>query len=185
VCSLSGKLAGPDCPHHRLEYFAPGSEPHETCHYHRRVPIDKRNGLLASSRCPARFVEEEVLVDLPRRYESWARSQHLEIAPKDYSPYCGRVKPAPEPRVVIREPREKSRYLWDPDTPAEFSTIRLAASVSPRTEEIVWIVDGVPVARVGYPHETRWSLEPGTHVIEAAMAQRPLSSRPVTVVVSD
>ena len=77
--------------------------------------------------------------------------------------------------------------VWEASyrTPAEFATIRLAAKVSPRSEDIVWIIDGVPVARVGYPHEYRWSLEPGTHVIKAAMAQRPHSSPPVTVVVSD
>ncbi|MBW1808492.1 MAG: transglycosylase domain-containing protein [Deltaproteobacteria bacterium] len=185
ICPVSGKLAGPDCPHHRFEYYAPGSEPYENCAYHRKVKIDRRNGLLASLRCPSKFIEDRVLLDLPIQYERWARTQHLELAPKTVSPFCGGRPLELKPSVVIDEPKDQSRYFWDPDTPEEFSTIRLAANVWPRTEEIVWVIDGVPVAKVGYPHEFRWSLVKGKHTIEAAMLNRPNSSRPVTVVVAD
>jgi len=185
VCPLSGKVAGPECPNHRVEYFAPGTEPYETCPYHRKVEVDRRNGLLATGRCPERFVDERVLVDLPVRYEFWARAQHLELAPKQTSPLCGAAPDTRPPALTIAEPRNKARYLYDPDTPKEFSTIRLAARVWPRSEEIVWIIDGVPVAKVGYPHEFRWPIEKGRHVIEAAMVQRGKTARPVTVVVAD
>jgi len=185
ICSLSGKLAGPDCPHHRVEYFKPGTEPVEECHYHQKVKIDRRNGLLATRYCPGRFVEERVLVDLPGSYSKWARGQHLELAPKLQSPLCGGWREEKLPAVEISAPTNYSRYLWDPDTPAEYSTIRLAADVTPKDEDIIWIVDGIPVAKVGYPHEYRWSLEPGVHKIKAALAQRPTISSPVTVVVSD
>jgi penicillin-binding protein 1C len=185
ICPVSGKLAGPDCPHHRFEYYAPGSEPYENCPYHRKIKIDRRNGLLASLRCPAKFIEDRVLLDLPVQYEPWARTQHLELAPKTVSPFCGGRPAELKPSVAIDEPKDQSRYFWDPDTPEEFSTIRLAANVWPRTEEIVWVIDGVPVAKVGYPHEFRWPLVKGKHTIEAAMLNRPKSSRPVTVVVAD
>jgi len=185
ICSLSGKQAGPDCPHHRVEFFKPGSEPVEECPYHQKVKIDKRNGLLATRYCPGRFVEERVLVDLPDTYSKWARGQHLELAPKLESPLCGGWREEKPPAVKISAPTNYSRYLWDPDTPAEYSTIRLAADVTPKDEDIIWIVDGIPVAKVGYPHEYRWSLEPGVHKIKAALAQRPAISSPVTVVVSD
>ncbi len=185
ICSLSGKLAGPDCPHHRIEYFRPGTEPVEECPYHRKVKIDRRNGLLATKYCTSRFVEARVLVDLPDVYSKWARGQHLELAPKLQSPLCGGWREEKPPEVTISAPTNYSRYLWDPDTPAEYSTIRLSADVTPRDEDIIWIVDGVPVAKVGYPHEYRWSLEPGVHKIKAALAQRSTMSSPVTVVVSD
>jgi penicillin-binding protein 1C len=87
--------------------------------------------------------------------------------------------------VAITEPHAGSRYLWDPDTPPSSSAIRLAARVEPADEEIVWLVDGKPVARVGYPHAARWPLKPGTHTVEARMARRSEASRPVTVVVED
>jgi len=184
ICPLSGKLAGDECPSHRIEYFTPGSEPFERCPYHRKVGIDLRNGLLAES-CPPRFVEERVLLNLPPRYAPWARYQHLELAPREKSPLCGARPVERAPTIAITEPRDHARFLWDPDTPPEFSTIRLAAQVHPRVEEIVWIVDGIPVAKVGYPHEFRWILEKGRHVIEAALATRPRVSEPVTVVIAD
>jgi penicillin-binding protein 1C len=60
-----------------------------------------------------------------------------------------------------------------------------AAAVQPATEEVVWLVDGQPVARVGYPHEARWSLTPGPHVIRAALAGGRELSSPVRIVVDD
>jgi penicillin-binding protein 1C len=36
VCPLSGKLAGPDCPHGKVEHFAPGTVPTATCDWHER-----------------------------------------------------------------------------------------------------------------------------------------------------
>jgi penicillin-binding protein 1C len=77
------------------------------------------------------------------------------------------------------------RLLFDPDTPAAASTLRLAAEVSPSTEPIVWLVDGVPVATVSYPYEYRWSVTPGRHIITAAMSRYAEVSPPLTVVVED
>jgi penicillin-binding protein 1C len=77
------------------------------------------------------------------------------------------------------------KLLFDPDTPASAATLRLAAEVTPSSEPIVWLVNGVPVATVSYPHEYRWPVTPGRHVITAAMARRSQVSRPLTVVVED
>ncbi|MBN2359739.1 MAG: transglycosylase domain-containing protein [Deltaproteobacteria bacterium] len=184
VCSLSGLLAGPDCPHPAVEHFAPGSEPVKVCPFHRRVRVDRRNGLLASADCPRDLAEERLLLDLPERYEVWARQQRLELAPREPSPLCG-PPPFEEPQVRIVSPPDNGRYLWDPDTPVEFATLRFEAQVRPRAESIVWLVDGVPVAQVGYPHQFRWQLTPGRHVVQASMAQRPARSQPITVTVVD
>jgi penicillin-binding protein 1C len=73
----------------------------------------------------------------------------------------------------------------DPDTPAEYATVKLTAKVEPSDEDVVFLVDGVPVARVGYPHEFRWSLTPGIHSIRVALLDRPTVSEPITIVVKD
>jgi penicillin-binding protein 1C len=185
ICPLSGKLAGPECPNHRVEAFAPGAEPVETCPYHALVQLDVRNGLRAGARCPSDFVATRAMLDLPDEYTLWARRQRLELAPRQVSPLCASQTPTGPPSISIREPKNKVRFLFDPDTPAEYSTIRLSAKVTPASEEIVWIVDGTPVARVRYPHELRWSFQPGTHTIRAAMEHRPQVSPQVTVVVED
>ncbi|WP_084610049.1 penicillin-binding protein 1C [Archangium violaceum] len=185
VCPLSGRLAGPECPHRKSEWFVPGTAPAESCPFHAKVRLDRRNGLRAGPTCPEREVVTRVMLALPEEYEQWARRQHLDIAPLRESPLCPSRPEELEPKVAIREPRGTVRLLYDPDTPASASTLRLAADVTPSTEPIVWMVDGVPVAEVGYPHEFRWSLRPGRHVITAAMVHRPQVSQPVTVVVED
>jgi penicillin-binding protein 1C len=185
VCPLSGRLAGPECPHRKSEWFVPGTAPAESCPFHTKVRLDRRNGWRAGPTCPEREVVTRVMLALPEEYEQWARRQHLDTAPLRESPLCPSRPEELEPKVAIREPRGTVRLLYDPDTPASASTLRLAADVTPSTEPIVWLVDGVPVAEVSYPHEFRWSLRPGQHVITAAMVHRPQVSQPVTVVVED
>jgi penicillin-binding protein 1C len=121
---------------------------------------------------------------LPETYAPWARRQGLAIAPTAESPLCP-TSFSQERRVTIREPRSMSRFLFDPNTPRELSTVRLAASVTPATEEIVWLVDDEPIARVGYPHEVRWPLRPGRHTIRARLAHSGDVSAAITVVVDD
>ena len=184
VCAISGHVPGPGCTHTRSEWFIPGTEPHELCPFHVEVAIDLRNGLRAGPSCPAEVVIRQQLLDLPETYEPWARKQRLAIAPAAFSPLCPVGEPV-APKISIREPRPRSRYLFDPDTPRELSTVRFAAAVTPANEDIVWLVDGAPVGRVGYPHELRWHLTPGAHVIRARLAQSAETTAAVTVVVDD
>jgi penicillin-binding protein 1C len=128
------------------------------------------------------------MLSLPADYEPWARAQHLEIAPAQESPLCpGDAALAAEarPSVRIREPHAKARYLADPDTPPELSSVKLAASVLPRSAQIDWIVDGRVLERVGFPHEARLPLTPGPHTIRAALVGRAVESAPVTIVVDE
>lgn len=184
VCAISGHMPGPGCTNTRSEWFIAGTEPHESCPFHVEVALDIRNQLRAGPSCPPQFVIKQQLLDLPETYEPWARKQRLAIAPAAFSPLCP-VGEAVAPKIAIREPRPKSRYLFDPDTPRELSTVRFAAAVTPANEDIVWLVDGAPVGRVGYPHELRWHLSPGTHVIRARLAQSGETTAAVTVVVDD
>ncbi len=184
VCALSGRLPGPSCPHLKSEHFVRGTEPADACPFHAQVKLDARTGLLAGPSCPASVVTTRAMLKLPEVYASWARKQRLTIAPTLESPLCPSTDPLVR-TVRIREPLPASRYLFDPDTPRELATLKLAAAVQPATEEVVWLVDGQPVARVGYPHEARWSLTPGPHVIRAALAGGKELSSPVRIVVDD
>ena len=184
VCAISGHVPGPGCTNTRSEWFIAGTEPHESCPFHVEVALDVRNHLRAGPSCPREFVVKQQLLDLPETYEPWARKQRLAIAPAAFSPLCP-VGEELAPKIAIREPRPKSRYLFDPDTPRELSTVRFAAAVSPANEEIVWLVDGAPVGKVGYPHELRWHLSPGTHVVRARLAQSGETTATVTVTVDD
>jgi penicillin-binding protein 1C len=149
------------------------------------VRLDRRNGLRAGPACADADVVTRVMLDLPEVYTQWARGQRLDVAPRQDSPLCPAREEELDPHVAIREPRGTVKLLFDPDTPASASTLRLAAEVTPSSEPIVWLVNGVPVATVSYPHEYRWPVTPGRHVITAAMARRAQVSRPLTVVVED
>jgi penicillin-binding protein 1C len=183
VCALSGRLPGPGCTHLKTELFLPGTEPHEPCPFHVEVSVDTRNGLLAGPACPRAFVRTAPMLALPETYASWAAKQHLAIAPTAESPLCPTAKVTP--RVAIREPRTNARFLFDPDTPRELSTVHFQAQVSPANEEVVWLVDGTPVAQVAWPHDLRWPMTKGTHVVKARLAHSAEASRPVTIVVDD
>lgn len=184
VCALSGRLPGPTCPHLKTELFVAGTEPSAPCPFHAAVRLDRRTGLLAGPGCPAAVVEVKPMLALPEVYGPWARRQRLALAPLLESPLCPTRDPSVR-AVRIREPAPASRFLFDPDTPRELSTVRLSAAVQPATEEVVWLVDGAPVARVGYPHEARWPLTPGSHVIRAVMAGGREASAPVRITVDD
>lgn len=186
ICSLSGHLASENCPHTKVESFQPGTEPHHACKVHRPVLVDRRNQLLADETCPPEVRLERVMLSLPDRYRRWAKAAHLDLAPTQLSPLCasGAVA-APAEHLAMREPQTGVRLLFDPDTPPEFSTIRLAADVSPRDRDVVFLVDGEPVAKVGYPHEVRWPVSIGRHTIEVAFAEQPGRSAPVRIVVVD
>lgn len=185
VCPLSGRRAGPLCPHRKPEVFAPGTEPTGVCPFHAMVKLDVRNGLRAGPSCPKAFVSERAMLDLPATYDAWAASQRLEIAPKAFSPLCRDASYGESARVTIREPRTNTRFLWDPDTPKEAAALRLSARVEPPDEEILWVVDGAPLAKVGYPHSVRWSPTPGWHTIAARMVRRAQASGEVRIKVED
>ncbi len=182
VCLASGLIAGAHCPHHRIEYFRPGTEPVQTCGYHREVALDRRNGLLATRDCPSRFVIKRNMLTLPERYSSWSRQGHIDVAPTRPSPLCAGGE-FDHPFVSITEPKTGSRFIWDPDTPREFATLKIAAKVIPATQPVVFLVDDVPVAKADYPYEFRWSITPGRHTIRAAMLNTAHESLPVTITV--
>jgi penicillin-binding protein 1C len=183
VCALSGRLAGPECTTTRTELFLPGTEPHETCAWHQRVGVDVRTGDRATDACPPSFVQQRAVVDLPPQYERWARQKHLRLAPHDTSRLCGGGSDGAT-RVELIEPQNGVRFVFDPDTPPEFATVRLAAEVRGGSDEdVVFLVDDAPVARVGAPWEARWTLSPGKHTVVAVLARAGTTSRPATIVV--
>jgi penicillin-binding protein 1C len=181
VCTLSGRLATDDCSHHKVEYFAAGTEPTTGCPFHARVKLDRRNGLRAGPSCPTQFVETRALIDLPEAYDAWARRLHLALAPRAHSPLCPEERASESVSVAVREPQDHARFLMDPDAPPALSTVQLRAHVTPPDAQVVWLVDGTPFATVGYPFEARWPLSPGTHTIVAALAHQSTASKPVTV----
>ncbi len=167
VCPLTGQRAGPACEGAFDEHFAPGSTPDAACRAHVHLP-DDRSG------------SRRTFVDLPARYADWMRRTGLEPPPGARGSDPGLLERR-TPRIRIVSPRPGSQFIIDPDAPAEASTLRLQATVDPPSAQVVWFVDGEPVAVADPPYISRWPLEPGAHWIEARLPFSDVRSPPVRV----
>jgi penicillin-binding protein 1C len=193
LCTLTGKRATEACDRVSLEWFTAGQEPVSSCDAHHRVAVDTRNGLLASSRTPPRFLEVRTFVQLPPVYAAWAARGGFARPPEGVSPLSAKVRdrsngPAPltfgrPVNIEITSPEDGLRLLRDPETPAGMATLALQAAVDPPTGQVLWYVDGAPFQLVDYPYTARWPLEPGEHTIQAQLPHTDVASRPVRVVV--
>lgn len=88
ICTRSGLRAATDCPHTTEELFLADTAPEERCDWHIRLPLDRRNGLLAPDSCDPAEVVEITAVQLPPRWRRWARQRRLPTLPADLSPLC-------------------------------------------------------------------------------------------------
>ncbi len=150
ICRLSGLRATAECPH-RIEWFAPGTEPGAACDWHR----DGR-------------------VVLPREYAEWVEqrareeggSTAMRLASGDgasggleTSTHGGAA--AAVPRFRITSPVDGDRYQVPPGVEARYTTVALRASGARDGAAIHWYIDGR-----AWPGG-RLQLAPGTHIITA------------------
>lgn len=188
ICALTGKRATPACEPVVEEWFQPGHEPQQEDDAYLRLAIDLRNGLLAHAGTPADYVEQRTFINLPPRYADWAMQIGLPRPPRAVSmqdktdstslqtrfPKNISVAPYPSPSVLnVVSPRDGLNLLRDPSLPPARNTIGLRVEVTPPLREVLWMVDGQPYQLAPYPYTVRWTLQPGTHVIQA---RSPLSS---------
>jgi penicillin-binding protein 1C len=165
VCSLSGMAPTEFCPNCCTLYVPKTGKPHTQCRMHRLMRIDKRNGLLASDRCPARYVENKIFEILPAVYTEWQAGHKSERPPTRYSPFC-----PPEgitaDALVITSPRKGEVYLLEPGYERRTQTLRFSGEVDPLLPEVTWLVDGREVGTAQWPYETDWLIAKGRHTLE-------------------
>src|SRR5205807_698700 len=116
--------------------------------------------------------------------ETAGRRSGAGAAPASSWPPGGRIALAGGPaRLRITSPENGARLLHDPETPAELNTVALRAVVDPPVDEVVWYVDGLPVATAAYPYSARWRLQPGEHTFQVRLGSGGGASRRVQVTV--
>jgi len=94
VCVPSGKLPSKYCGKTTQDIFAADSLPKEEDNWWQPIKVDSRNGLLATSRTPSKYVEERVFIVLPpevqgvsrEQAEEWAQALGVPLAPTQESP---------------------------------------------------------------------------------------------------
>ncbi len=185
VCSLSGLLPEPECPHRVQELFIQGTEPTETCAMHRRIAIDRATGLRATAATPPERIVEQVFTVLPPEALDWARQQGIPQPPLAASAGSSVAELDGQPAEVeapvqgqeamaqlltMSSPDRGAVYLLDGDLPRDAQRIVVSAypSSDTRLREVTLWADGVLLARFATPpYKILWQLEPGAHVFWA------------------
>ncbi|HNS51883.1 MAG TPA: PBP1A family penicillin-binding protein [Anaerolineae bacterium] len=182
VCSLSGMLAGPDCPHRVTELFLEGTVPQETCTMHRRVALDRATGLPATADTPAGRTVVRVLTLLPPEAQAWGEEQGLPLWPAGQEMVGGTGGGAEGSSgqetgreqsgdaLTMSSPDSGAIYRLDPALPLSAQQIEVSAWAGGgvRLSEVRLLVDGQPLARLGTaPFSALWQLEPGLHLFSA------------------
>ncbi|MCP4213121.1 MAG: hypothetical protein GY765_00625 [bacterium] len=165
VCSLSGKKPTGHCSNCCSVFVLKTNRPRNLCNMHQVKRIDKRNGLLASIRCPKEFAEERVYEVLPATYTHWQATHHTERPPIGYSPLCppdGITANA----LVVTSPRNNDVFLLEPGYERNTQTLRLEGEVNPSLPEVVWLVDGKKTSKKSRPYDADWPMTKGRHTLQ-------------------
>jgi len=214
VCSLSGKLPSPHCPHRKTELFIAGTEPREYCTMHRPVRVDVSTGMLATGGCPLEQIVERVYTFLPAEAVEWGRKQGIPQPPTEYCSLHDRaetdtgymmqdaryrIQDDQSPisnlqssvSIVMTSPDPFSVFRLSPALPLDDQRIEVAARPTEDTvvAELILYVDGEPLARRATPpYRSLWPLTPGVHAFHAEgydATGRRLTSEPVYVTVME
>jgi penicillin-binding protein 1C len=196
VCAMTGKRASRICDPVFEEWFKPGQEPQQEDDAYQKFAIDRRNGLLAHARTPARYVEQRTFIHFPPRYADWAAQAGYPHVPQKISTLgetggrsfrtrvpvgADALAATAQTKLKIVAPTDGLKLLRDPSLPASLNTIGLRAEISSPMKEVLWEVDGKPYQLAKYPYTVRWTLQPGEHVIRVRSALTEEVSRPVRI----
>ena len=177
ICPLSGKIPNSHCPGKIQEIFIKGTEPVETCSYHKLILIDRVTGLPAGKNCPPERAVKKVVEVFPQIYHAWAlktgRMQPYLKAPKNgFQILENKARNNFEikeliPKIMITFPSDGDVFRIDPFLKREYQVIHLKAIFPPDTIKVQWLVDNRPYLKVSYPFFVKWRLEPGRHTFKA------------------
>ena len=93
--------------------------------------------------------------------------------------------PAPPaaPRLSIVAPPPDTHVWHNPEAPPALNRLVLRASAEPKVAQIVWLVDGRPLAVAAPDEPVYWPLTPGRHRFQIRLPLQADVSRAVSVVV--
>ena len=159
VCPLSGKRAGPHCPHSYTEVFAEGTVPTEICRIHR---------LYRHREDPRR---RRVFAVLPDEYRRWSERTRWPRPGNDWVE-VGDASPAVRKRPAILSPQAGDIYRIDPHLKRESQTIRLTCRAGRDAAAVRWRVNGVTVGKAVPDEGLSWRLTRGEQTVQAEVICR-------------
>jgi membrane peptidoglycan carboxypeptidase len=87
VCKTSGLLPTPDCPRVNELFLTNGSQttvPQQTDFYYKRLTINVRTGLIATTSTPTNLRSDRLYFDYPGPAREWAKAAGLPLLPTEY-----------------------------------------------------------------------------------------------------
>ncbi len=106
----------------------------------------------------------------PQRLAEWVRPG---AAPRQ----------AAAPRLAITQP-DAGAHVWrNPEAPSLLNRLVLRAAAEPAPTQVVWLVDGQPVATAPADKPFYWPMTPGRHRFQIRLPLEPTVSDPVAVMV--
>lgn len=160
VCSLSGRVPGPDCPHHSTASALAHRVPSEPCALHERIEVDTVSGRRVRPGCRGGAqIEERVVVVWPAAVRRWLDDAR-PLPPLD--PACASVASTEPPRIVSPADGTVARLIAGLD--ADDQELRLEADAD---GEVSWFVDGRWLGRVPSGEAVWWTPSRGAHRLVA------------------
>lgn len=168
ICALSGDLPDEFCQERKYELFIEGSQPKAVSKLHKKVLIDKRNGLLTGSSCPQNFTESKIFIDYPPEVYSWALENHQEVIPKQFSPLCqAEMQLSGDLYLQIINPKEKAVFQTAPLLVSN-ERIVFEVNVSQNIQKVIWYLDGKKLTdQAEFPFSASWEPQPGKYSVKA------------------
>ena len=142
VCALSGMPVSGNCPTTKVDDYISNRSTNAPCRVHKQITIDNETGASLCSHCRiGRSYHHAVFEEWHPAVGTWLMKSGYAIQPiPPHNPDCVGVVAGRGP--VIRSPSEDSEYLIRPGVDLEYQKLLLAASVSNRTKQIFWFVNG-------------------------------------------
>ena len=105
------------------------------------------------------------------RLAEWVRPGHLAV-PVNPSTQLSIVSPSPD------------THVWrNPESPPMANRLVLRATTQPPVPQIVWLLDGQPVATAPPDQPLVWTMTPGHHRFQIRLPLQEDASRPIAVIV--
>lgn len=165
VCSWSGHIATPNCPHTKTVFAPRESLPYKKCPFHVKYMVDRVTGMRTDMICAkGRPAETRVFTVLPASVRRWISDANLQApALPPFGPACRRSSTTGGPKII--SPRHDAVFFMVPGLDPDRQEIVMKAEAGPAVSELYWFVDGKFLSQ-SPSHERMWIRpSPGEHRI--------------------
>jgi penicillin-binding protein 1C len=174
VCTDSGELAGPICPHRALETFIAGDEPRRVDTSWRLIRVDTVTGHMATATTPAARSAWRLYRVFPPEARAWAAAHGYPDLPAPAGAPAGlTLRPQAQgagDALLLSTPPPQALYQISTALPRSDQRIAITAQAGdlPPARVALSIDHRVVATFDAPPYTMDWTLQPGQHVVEVA-----------------